>query len=61
MNYDFHTEYATCCRFDNFNFNTIKSTSYDSTFRTCDIVKNVSIEVKFCSLKYFAKEFSFAA
>jgi len=43
--YDFHTEYATCCRFDNFKSNYINSTSYDSTFRTCDITKNLSIEI----------------
>ncbi|CAF1148528.1 unnamed protein product [Rotaria sordida] len=45
INYNFHSEYATCCRFDNFNSNIINSTSYDSTFRTCDIIKNQSIEI----------------
>ncbi|CAF1157916.1 unnamed protein product [Rotaria sp. Silwood1] len=45
INYNFHTNYATCCRFDNFNSNIINSTSYDSTFRACDITKNQSIEI----------------
>ncbi|UJR09371.1 hypothetical protein I4U23_013615 [Adineta vaga] len=45
INYDFHTAYATQCRFDQLNSNCINSTSYDSTFRTCDITKNQSIEI----------------
>ncbi|CAF3988602.1 unnamed protein product, partial [Rotaria magnacalcarata] len=44
INYDFHTAYATCCRFDNLNLNNINSASYDGTFRSYDITKNQSIE-----------------
>jgi len=44
INYEFHSEYATCCRFNISQSTQIHSTSYDSTFRTCDIVKNVSTE-----------------
>ncbi|CAF3757890.1 unnamed protein product [Adineta steineri] len=45
INYSFHKEYATCCRFDKLNSNCINSTSFDSTFRTCDITKNVFTEI----------------
>ncbi|CAF3320699.1 unnamed protein product [Rotaria socialis] len=45
INYDFHTAYATCCRFDNLNPNNINSTSYDGTFRSYDITKHQSIEI----------------
>ncbi|CAF0985203.1 unnamed protein product [Adineta ricciae] len=45
INYDFHKAYATCCRFDQSNPNCINSTSYDSTFLTCDIIKNQFIEM----------------
>ena len=46
INYNFHSEYATCCYFDRFQSNSIHSTSYDATLRSVDMAKSASAQVK---------------